>query len=241
MFSKYRFKTLLAKAKGERSITEFAEETGVNRTYLSKYLNLQLDRPPKPEILKKIAVKAVNDVIYEELMNVAGYFPVENSRLKRFVDKEALKLTANKFKTRGGFNKSLFAELLKQAKGDRSINEYANETGVSSAHVSRLLRQLLDSAPEPATIKKLANKATNNVSYESMMSAAGHFMEKMSIEIFTENEIERIHELEKMEVRLLNYVHKLRDSIETDKQNNDPVWRIKQTFLDVFIDILGGE
>ena len=38
------------------------------------------------------------------------------------------------------FDKKKFAEQLEQAKGNRSINEYARECGISAAHISRLLR-----------------------------------------------------------------------------------------------------
>ena len=72
------------------------------------------------------------------------------------------------------FNKEEFATLLDKAKGDRSINQYANETGVSSAHISRFLRQLLDAPPSPETISKLASKAYNEVSYRDLMAAVGH-------------------------------------------------------------------
>jgi hypothetical protein len=75
----------------------------------------------------------------------------------------------------GNFNKELFAELLNKAKGDRSINNYALKSGVTAAHISRLLRSLLDTPPMPDTIKKLSDHAHNDVHYNDLMSAAGHF------------------------------------------------------------------
>ncbi|WP_432400935.1 helix-turn-helix domain-containing protein [Wukongibacter sp. M2B1] len=72
------------------------------------------------------------------------------------------------------FSKEDFAQLLKKAKGERSINQYALHSGVSSAHISRLLRSLLDTAPSPETIKKLSDKAYNSISYFDLMNAAGH-------------------------------------------------------------------
>jgi transcriptional regulator with XRE-family HTH domain len=73
MFDKLRFKKILEDALGDRKTTEYAEESGVNRTYLSKYLNLRLDSPPGPEIIKRLAEKAHNNVTYEDLMNAAGF------------------------------------------------------------------------------------------------------------------------------------------------------------------------
>lgn len=74
----------------------------------------------------------------------------------------------------GNFDKKKFAELLALAKGNRSINQYALQCGVSSAHISRLLRGLVDTPPNPETIKKFASKAQNGVTYEELMEAAGH-------------------------------------------------------------------
>lgn len=74
-----------------------------------------------------------------------------------------------------GFDKEKFGELLKQAMGNRSLNKYAEAAGISNAHVSRLMRGKLDKAPEAETIKKLAEAAHNEVTYEALMEAAGHF------------------------------------------------------------------
>lgn len=39
------------------------------------------------------------------------------------------------------FDKNKFAMLLKRARGaERSINQYAMDSGISSAHISRLMR-----------------------------------------------------------------------------------------------------
>ncbi|TVX92247.1 S24 family peptidase [Paenibacillus agilis] len=76
-----------------------------------------------------------------------------------------------------GFDKVRFAELLKLAMGNRSLNKYAEASGVSNAHVSRLQRGLLEKAPEAETIKKLAEAAHNEVTYAMLMEAAGHFTE----------------------------------------------------------------
>lgn len=74
------------------------------------------------------------------------------------------------------FNKIEFAFLLEKAKGDRSINKYAEETDVSAAHISRFLRNMIDAPPAPETLSKLASKAYNEVSYRDFMVAAGHII-----------------------------------------------------------------
>jgi transcriptional regulator with XRE-family HTH domain len=75
------------------------------------------------------------------------------------------------------FDKEKFAFLLNKARGNRSINQYALHSGVTAAHISRLSRGLLDSPPTPQTIKKLAEHAHNNVTYEELMAAAGYLQE----------------------------------------------------------------
>ena len=76
------------------------------------------------------------------------------------------------------FDLVTFAILLEKAKGDRSINQYANTINVSAAHISRLLRKLVKSPPSPDTISKFASGACNGVTYNDLMLAAGHIDDK---------------------------------------------------------------
>jgi len=61
------------------------------------------------------------------------------------------------------FDLVTFAILLEKAKGDRSINQYANTIDISAAHISRLLRKLVKAPPSPDTINKFASSACNGV------------------------------------------------------------------------------
>lgn len=74
MFDKEKF-ALIIKSINEvyENQTSFANASGVNRTYLSQYMNLKLDSPPTPKILRGIAEKSRGVTSYEELMNVCGY------------------------------------------------------------------------------------------------------------------------------------------------------------------------
>lgn len=73
MFDKKEFRLLLEKALGNRTKTEYAQASGVNRTYISKLLNEKLDNPPTPDIIKRLANVAHNGITYEQLMKAAGY------------------------------------------------------------------------------------------------------------------------------------------------------------------------
>ena len=57
---------------------EFAKKSEINRTYLSLYMNMKLDEPPKPKILKKLAKASNGITTYEELMQICGYYKDSN-------------------------------------------------------------------------------------------------------------------------------------------------------------------
>lgn len=73
------------------------------------------------------------------------------------------------------FDKEKFANLLRKAMGNRSINQYWLNSEVSATYISRLLRKLVDNPPGPEIIRKLADTAQNEVTYQDLMEAAGHF------------------------------------------------------------------
>ena len=73
MFDKDKFKKLIETALGDKSITAYSTKSDVNRTYISKLINKKLDRPPSPEILRKLATASEGKISYKELMSAAGY------------------------------------------------------------------------------------------------------------------------------------------------------------------------
>jgi hypothetical protein len=72
------------------------------------------------------------------------------------------------------FNKELLADLLRQAKGDRSINRFGLETNVDPGYISRLLRCQVSTPPSAMVLAKIAGKASGDVTVEDLMSAAGY-------------------------------------------------------------------
>ena len=73
-FDKYKFANILSDIYENYSNQyEFARLSTINRTYLSKFMNLKLDNPPKPLILRKIAKASKGITTYKELMQVCGY------------------------------------------------------------------------------------------------------------------------------------------------------------------------
>lgn len=83
------------------------------------------------------------------------------------------------------FDKKKFAQLLADAKGERSINRYGNQVKVDPGYISRLLREKIETPPGPGVIKKLAVGASSGVTYEDLMIAAGHLQEPLGKGIYS--------------------------------------------------------
>lgn len=73
MFDKKRLASMLNTAKGTRTNQEYSDSSGVSRAYISMILNMKREDPPSPDILKKLAAAAHNDISYVNLMAAAGY------------------------------------------------------------------------------------------------------------------------------------------------------------------------
>ena len=74
MFNKKAFANVLQKISATySSISEFAKKSEVNRTYLSKYINMKLDNPPTPKILEKISDASNGIITYKDLMLICNY------------------------------------------------------------------------------------------------------------------------------------------------------------------------
>ena len=81
------------------------------------------------------------------------------------------------------FNKEKFAELVLLAIGEhRSLNQYALSCEISSAHISRLSRGLLDTPPHPDVLLKMAKASQGRVSCSDFMLASGYIEEKQQFE-----------------------------------------------------------
>lgn len=79
MFYKEEFSKILKQINSKyTSMTEFAKSADFDRTYISKGINLKLQNPPTPEILKKIANSSKGVTSYIELMYICGYITEEN-------------------------------------------------------------------------------------------------------------------------------------------------------------------
>ena len=74
MFDKNRFAQIIKNINETyENQRDFAKKSEINRTYLSQYMNMKLNDPPKPKTLQKLANASNNIVSYEELMDICGY------------------------------------------------------------------------------------------------------------------------------------------------------------------------
>lgn len=82
------------------------------------------------------------------------------------------------------FNKEKLANLILTAIGnDRSLNQYALHCDISSAHISRLSRGLLNTPPTPQILQKMADASQGRVTYSELMEACGYIVSSNEISI----------------------------------------------------------
>ena len=75
MFDTNKFANIIKQIKETYDSQEdFSKKSDIGRTYLSQYMNMKLEEPPKPVILQKLADASNGITSYEELMQVCGYF-----------------------------------------------------------------------------------------------------------------------------------------------------------------------
>lgn len=131
----------------------------------------------------------------------------------------------------GDFNKDEFAELLNRAKGEMSINEYAYKCGVSAAHISRLLRRMLDAPPSPAIISKFIDHAHNGITYEHMMKATGYLdMQDINPQKIAKQDMLNINKQDILNITknyLLDNNHSWSDKELLIKEITELYWKLK--------------
>lgn len=73
-FNKTKFANILKEiSETYGSISAFSNETISDRTYLSGFINMKLNNPPTPKVLRGIARASKGITTYKELMQVCGY------------------------------------------------------------------------------------------------------------------------------------------------------------------------
>ena len=79
-WNKKVFSLLLEKAKGDRSWRQFAFDSGISYVQMRKLSGMTQENPPRPKLIKKIALAAWNDIDLEDLLYAAGIFPPDTRK-----------------------------------------------------------------------------------------------------------------------------------------------------------------
>lgn len=80
MFDKNKFAQILKEISGTYdNQRDFSQKSGINRTYLSQYINMKIAKPPKPEILERLSEASNGVTSYRELMSICGYIDIPYS------------------------------------------------------------------------------------------------------------------------------------------------------------------
>lgn len=109
MFDKNKFALIIKKiSESYNNQREFSEKSGINRTYLSQYMNMKLDNPPKPEILERLS-KASNGITnYYDLMLICDYYSGKHDILSitrnRILNKYEKKIKSLKLSSDDNYN-----------------------------------------------------------------------------------------------------------------------------------------
>lgn len=73
-FDKVKFANIIKNIKETYSNQEeFSKQSGIGRTYLSQYMNMKKNNPPKLRILKKLADASNGVATYKQLMLICNY------------------------------------------------------------------------------------------------------------------------------------------------------------------------
>ncbi|MBX4271985.1 LexA family protein [Clostridium estertheticum] len=97
-FNKELFSNLLIKAKGDRSISQYAQQCDVNKGYISSYINLKKSNAPSPQTIEKFCNTSQNSITYLSLMAAAGYYD------KNITDKAFSTLLPQTYEDKGVYN-----------------------------------------------------------------------------------------------------------------------------------------
>lgn len=100
-------------------------------------------------------------------------------------------------------------DLLYKSLGDRSWNQFAQNAGVDSGHLSRIKNGNFNKPPKPEFLSKLASKAHNGVTYEELMTASGYLLTKndtINSQEITNNSLNIMSPEEEFRKELINQI-----------------------------------
>ncbi|MDD6794391.1 MAG: hypothetical protein PUE01_03110 [Clostridiaceae bacterium] len=100
------------------------------------------------------------------------------------------------------FNPELLSKIISKAKGDRTLTEFAKECKISTGNLSKIVNKVSGQAPYPATLKKIADHAYNNVTFFDLMDASGYTTDNL---INPKDKIDVEEKLKKLKADIINH------------------------------------
>lgn len=85
-FDKKRFADLLIDIIKPMTQKQFAQECGLNPAYLNRLIKMANDNPPTPSTIRKIANFADSEMVYDQLLEYAGYSVVSRIDIPYEID-----------------------------------------------------------------------------------------------------------------------------------------------------------
>lgn len=160
MFDKNKFAQILKKINETYdSQRDFSKKSEINRTYLSQYMNMKLDDPPKPKILEKLANASNNIINYEELMKVCGYIKGDDNdnilklytlldNLENYYTNNNISLTQKEYEVEDAlfeqFLKTTFSRRVSEKEIESSLNDIDYISERSKQKIKKNLINTLD-------------------------------------------------------------------------------------------------
>ncbi|MBP3464084.1 MAG: helix-turn-helix domain-containing protein [Clostridia bacterium] len=145
MFDKKAFAEILNNIyKTYTNQRDFADSTGVNRAYLSQYMNEKLENPPTPKILEKIANASKGLTTYSELMLICGYFENNSDNYNLLARKDELEEKLNNLKLTSK-ESTFINNLLKKYNEAIDIfkEKYSNLSNVPESEIKKVNKEIL--------------------------------------------------------------------------------------------------
>lgn len=112
----------------------FLKKLTFGRTYISQYMNMKLDEPPKPRILKKLANASNGITTYKELLDICGYSE-KTLESEVFIIYNKLK-EYHKYINNGTSNKDNFYQIEGFIEDFQTYIDYLDENLTSSTNVT---------------------------------------------------------------------------------------------------------
>ena len=133
------------------------------------------------------------------------------------------------------FDRNKFAELLKQAQGDRPQNRFAEDIGMSKTYLNSYLGAKADKPLTPSTIRKIATVSQNGVTYDDLLNASGYNPEKQRLpRIDIKSIVDMEHDVDKEFDNLVARENSFLGIITTALANKGYKWSGKALKADTF-------